>query len=214
MSGYTVRIGTRRAQTPARDLHRIATREARDDGAIIVHAGAADGPTCADCGRGHLRWAEAGFVAWHRICDVCGSHWELHPIVWGPARPSRPVEPPRAHHDGGCEVYLEDAWSDEHGPRPCSCGAHAQHAAALAAHAELVARSRGLVRWEDGIGEVPIDCAAHVVPDGDGPTWGEFVDLITPAMWTAAEAEKSRMAGMVAVPCCWARRARFYEGRR
>ena len=37
------------------------------------------GSTCADCG-GTLLWAEAGYVAWHRICDGCGSHWDEHPV--------------------------------------------------------------------------------------------------------------------------------------
>lgn len=36
-------------------------------------------PKCVDCGEGTLQWAEGGFVPWHRICDVCGSHWDLHP---------------------------------------------------------------------------------------------------------------------------------------
>jgi hypothetical protein len=31
------------------------------------------------CG-GILRWAEAGYVPWHRICDRCGSHWDMYPI--------------------------------------------------------------------------------------------------------------------------------------
>jgi len=32
-------------------------------------------PLCVDCGVGRLRWAEAGHVPGHRICDHCGSHW-------------------------------------------------------------------------------------------------------------------------------------------
>jgi hypothetical protein len=212
MDTYTTRIGSRRAKTPARDLYSIATRERADDGTILVHAGASDCPPCPDCGRGRLQWAEAGYVSWHRICDTCGSHWDLHPITWGPARPSRPIESPRAQHDDGCDVY----WEDDEYPsgRPCSCGAHDELGPALVAHAELVARSRGLVRWVDGRGEVALDCAARVGRDGEGPTWGEFVDRLTPEMWAAAEAEQSRMADIVVVPCCWARRARFYEGRR
>lgn len=31
------------------------------------------------CG-GIMRWAEAGYVPWHRICDRCGEHWDLHLI--------------------------------------------------------------------------------------------------------------------------------------
>lgn len=37
-------------------------------------------PPCPDCkGKGKLLWSEAGYVPWHRICNYCGSHWELHP---------------------------------------------------------------------------------------------------------------------------------------
>jgi hypothetical protein len=60
-------------------------RSGADDGAVILWAGDMH-PQCADCRRGHLRWAEGGYVPWHRICDVCGSHWDLHPITWGVTR--------------------------------------------------------------------------------------------------------------------------------
>lgn len=36
-------------------------------------------PPCPDCGVGMLLWAEAGYVPWHRVCNRCGSHWELYP---------------------------------------------------------------------------------------------------------------------------------------
>jgi hypothetical protein len=85
MSAHHVRIGRRRAEAPAADVYAIPYRESADDGRTILHAGD-HSPICADCGRGTLQWAEAGYVPWHRICDVCGSHWDLHPITWGPAR--------------------------------------------------------------------------------------------------------------------------------
>lgn len=58
----------------------------RDDGTLILWAGDLQ-PLCS-CGKGHMIWAEAGYVPWHRICDACGSHWDLHPVVWGPMIPS------------------------------------------------------------------------------------------------------------------------------
>jgi hypothetical protein len=59
--------------------------ELEDDGAIIVSGG--QSPQCPDCELGHLCWAEAGYVPWHRICGVCGSHWDLHPVTYYQWRP-------------------------------------------------------------------------------------------------------------------------------
>jgi hypothetical protein len=42
-------------------------------------------PVCGDCSKGTLCWAEAGYVPWHRICDHCGSHWDLHLLPDGKA---------------------------------------------------------------------------------------------------------------------------------
>jgi hypothetical protein len=243
MDSYTTYRGTARRKTPAEDHYSLPHREAADDGRIIVHVGSADEPPCPDCWEraeravareptratnrhtltggcgpsdhrsvypiasetlarimgdddfagdevwiadtgflpaelipGRLRWAEAGYVPWHRICDRCGSHWELYPMTWGPARPS-------SHR-------------------------------ATARAAELRAKSGGLVRWQDGRGEVPIDPDAHVTDAAESPTWGQFLPLLTAEMWAEAEREAPRMAGMVVVPCCWARRARIYQGRR
>lgn len=84
MDNYTVRIGTRRAKKPAYGLYGIPYRTVEDDGKTFMAGG--QEPLCPDCCVGHLRWAEAGYVPWHRICDVCGSHWDLHPamyIQWG-----------------------------------------------------------------------------------------------------------------------------------
>jgi hypothetical protein len=51
--------------------------ETPDDGATILHFG--DEPlTCADCGKGKLRDGAAMFLPHHRICEICGSHWDLH----------------------------------------------------------------------------------------------------------------------------------------
>lgn len=84
---YHVRKGTRRKRTPVLvgDHYSIPYREMKDDGAKIIHVGF-DPPVCLDCNTGNLVWAEAGFVPWHRICNVCGSHWLLSKVPWGPAR--------------------------------------------------------------------------------------------------------------------------------
>jgi len=78
---YVVRLGSRRRRrTPALDLYHQSFRTSKDDGTVVTHVG--DGsPRCIDCGWGSLLWAEAGYVAWHRICSHCGSHWDLHPMV-------------------------------------------------------------------------------------------------------------------------------------
>jgi hypothetical protein len=75
--------------------------------------------------------------------------------------------------------------------------------------AELEARTGGLVHWVNGTGEFAIDPDERVSDEDGAPTWGEFLPLLRPEHWTAAEAAASKMAGMVVVPCCWARRARF-----
>lgn len=77
---YTTRQGGATLPASSADPYSFASVEAPDDGVIIVAAGHA--PTCVDCGRGTLRWAEAGHVPWHRICDVCGAHWDLHPVTY------------------------------------------------------------------------------------------------------------------------------------
>lgn len=82
---YTTQRGSQRRQTPADDYADLLDQDtyyAPDDGAIILHVGDPL-PICADCGSGRLQWAEAGYVPWHRICDICGSHWDLHPLGMG-----------------------------------------------------------------------------------------------------------------------------------
>jgi len=96
VSDYTTRRGTRRATTPARDPYRIPTRDREDDGAVFV-LGGDHTPICPDCRRGRLLWAEAGYVPWHRICETCGSHWDLHPLTyidWGQGHADEPADMP------------------------------------------------------------------------------------------------------------------------
>jgi hypothetical protein len=172
---YTTYVGARRAKTPAPNWYEIPHWDRKDDGRVILHAGDMT-PVCSDCGRGHLIWAEAD-VPWHRICDVCGSHWDLHPITWGPARPMDPSPMLTGRYLCGCE---DPALT--------------------------------LVRWVDGRGEIPLDPQERLDAECDA-TWGDLVAQITPAMWAAAERNRGGMAGQVVVPCAWARRARFYDGR-
>jgi hypothetical protein len=88
---YTTRVGRPRRRT-ARTYHELLalpSREQPDDGLVLgpwvttAESGWDwnEGP-CA-CG-GILRWAEAGYGPWHRICDRCGSHWELNLITLVP----------------------------------------------------------------------------------------------------------------------------------
>jgi hypothetical protein len=109
---YTTRRGASRRRKPVTsgDLLALPTRERDDDGAIILHVGD-HSPTCSDCGRGTLRWAEGGYVPWHRICDTCGSHWDLHPLGLGIAYVPQ-VEAPMCHR----EEMVEAACPDCDGP--------------------------------------------------------------------------------------------------
>src|SRR3990172_4274055 len=91
-TSYFVCIGKSRRRRPVKqynELLHLRQIECEDDGPIILHAGDFK-PMCSDCHCGHLRWAEAGYTSWHRICDTCGSHWDLYPIQWGPARSRDP----------------------------------------------------------------------------------------------------------------------------
>lgn len=117
MSDYTVRIGTRRAKTPARDLYAIPYRASDDDGRLQCWI---TGPQATwawntgpcPCGHGVMQWAEAGYVAWHRICDRCGSHWDLH-VVTIYLRPYHPVPAivGYALHDGTVLPTLDEVWA-------------------------------------------------------------------------------------------------------
>ena len=80
--GYTVRIGARTEPTPvaAEGPYTLPYSIADDDGAVVV--GLLSQLICTDCGRGALKHAEAGYVPWHRICDVCGSHWYENPVIY------------------------------------------------------------------------------------------------------------------------------------
>lgn len=87
---------------------RIRDEYTDDDGAIVgpwltadAGWGADEGP--CPCG-GIMRWAEAGYVPWHRICDRCGSHWDMRPVTIYVDRHARKPCPPRTEEyvaDGG-----------------------------------------------------------------------------------------------------------------
>lgn len=205
---YHVLRGKRRAKRPAPDIYDIPSRETVDDGSTILHAGD-HSPTCADCGVGTLQWAEAGYVPWHRICDVCGSHWDLHPITWGPARARRAKAAewgPEHEHSDTCRTWIEEGVPehvlDEGTGSRCTCGAAARRPRDI--------QIGDLVRWVDGRGEVLLDRAERI--SADCPyTWGDLAGLCTADHWAAAERDATRMAGMVVVPGAWARRARFWR---
>jgi hypothetical protein len=85
-----------------RELFNLPHCEGPDDGTIVYTI--AREQNCSwnqgrcPCG-GLMRWAEAGHGAdygpWHRICDHCGSHWTLHPIITRIKNCGKPGEPPR-----------------------------------------------------------------------------------------------------------------------
>ena len=197
MNTYCVRIGTRRARKPGRNPYEIGYREAEDDGAVILWAGDHT-PKCSDCCCGHLLWAEAGYMPgympWHRICDVCGSHWDLHPTYWGPTQPSDPGPKyiPTGRFRCGHDVF-DPLWRDECGPKPTPI------------FDEVPAPE--FTRFKQ-CGEVPLDPAESF---GDsGKTWGDLLALLTSQMWEEAEQNQKMMAGFVVIPVCWAHRARFF----
>jgi hypothetical protein len=86
---YQCRYGRSRKKQPAtsyEQLLRSPTRVGPDDGTVELSATLEENggqPACRDCKRGKLVWAEAAYVPWHRICDICGSHWDLHPLQFG-----------------------------------------------------------------------------------------------------------------------------------
>lgn len=90
MNEYTARVGIGNGEE--KDLYCIPCRETADDGKEVAipecpqceagehpHLCPNVQPLCDDCHSGHLVWAEAGYVPWHRICNYCGSHWDLYP---------------------------------------------------------------------------------------------------------------------------------------
>jgi hypothetical protein len=156
-------------------------------------------PICLDCQRGRLQWAEAGYVAWHRICDVCGSHWDLHPITWGPGKPcdTTPLRVPTGNYRcGHIPPAGETVWCVE-----CEDELDPLY--------DLVPAPQ-FVRFIDGIGTVPLEPGEKLFDTNK--TWGDLLSLITPEMWARArEPERVRqMADSVVIPCAYARRARFY----
>jgi hypothetical protein len=85
MNNYTTRIGKSRKRHPVNNYNELIlqpTTLAPDDG-NAKQLGTEAWPTdviCLDCGNGPIAWAEAGYVAGHRICPYCGSHWELFQV--------------------------------------------------------------------------------------------------------------------------------------
>lgn len=193
----------------------IGNREAEDDGKTLLHAGDFT-PICSDCERGHLQWAEAGYVPWHRICDVCGSHWDLHPIGWGPARAGdRPVEVQMKPYTRTELIrYADECGHDD--PARATDNELREYLGdfltPLPAVDHATVDSDTLVRWVDGRGAILLDRAERISEECPY-TWGDLVDLITPEMWDRAEADKARTAGSATVCGAWAQRARFYGGR-
>lgn len=81
---YTTRVGTarqRRLGLVLRNLHRLPYRESDDDGRMLLHIGDFL-PSCPDCTDGTLRRATESHSWQHRICDGCGSHWQLHRLEY------------------------------------------------------------------------------------------------------------------------------------
>jgi hypothetical protein len=79
---YSVRIGRARRKNPPKsysELLSLPYRVANDDGKQ-VECGTRPWPTnviCPDCERAIVMWAEACYTPGHRICPLCGSHFEL-----------------------------------------------------------------------------------------------------------------------------------------
>lgn len=158
-------------------------REARDDGSIILHAGDLT-PTCSDCRQGKLQWAEAGYVPWHRICDHCGSHWDLHPmglvLLQVPHDEPRDLLPSKREHYSVPAVWLDRV---------------------------------GYVRI-DADTLIGSERPSPYDTPRPGRRWVELLELVTDEMIERAIAEQGRTGNVPHVPICWARRARFYWGSR
>jgi hypothetical protein len=148
---YVTRVGVRcrkRAVKRYEQLIALPYREQADDGVIagpwVLGLDCRwnwDEGSCP-CG-GVLRWAELGYRPWHRICDRCGSHWDLHvmnvaiwpippraPYLLVPRHAPRPgewwcdvpsVERTIARCDRCGEVDLREVDLRET-PRDCGCG--------------------------------------------------------------------------------------------
>ena len=99
MTEYRVRFGRGERVTETEEIYSIPYKNGKDDGIIkplpfcwecsqggekaLPHMCSRVQPTCPDCGEGILCWAELGYAPWHRICNFCGSHWDLHPGTEG-----------------------------------------------------------------------------------------------------------------------------------
>jgi hypothetical protein len=214
MSEHTCRVGTSRRKNPAggRDLYGLPFAEHPDDGRLILSGGTE--PVCADCGRGHLRWAEAGYVPWHRICDTCGSHWDLHPVTyidW--AREAPPVKrpAPRTAADCGCGHDCTDPACQAPDPADCCCDCEActrwRAEDARRAREPYTPRREGWTGTRDGGRIAPV---AELDPDPELPEGVTHARLLAAALAAGTEPNGGREDQRVA-HACWARRARFYR---
>lgn len=209
-SDYHVRIGKSRRKNPVnsqRELFALPYRVAKDDGAIIV--GGSLEPTCADCKRGQLRWAEAGFVPWHRICDVCGSHWELHPVTyidWNREAKPEPMPEPVTAGDCGCghDCVNEDCQAPD--CADCGCGCRPCQRAHDLSLQGWVPQMEGWTS-EDANGRImPI---AKLDTDERLPNGVTHAKLLDLAIAAGAKPNGSRPDQRIAT-ASWATRAEFY----
>jgi hypothetical protein len=187
MINYTCRYGLGRGANPVTTYDALLSlpyREASDDGKVTLSTAMDDwggSPLCGDCQAGHLQWAEAAYTAWHRICGICGSHWDLHPIQWGPMRATQQV--------------LDQISSG------IICDVHRNHSHTV---------KSDYVRFRSGKGFVPLDPAEAIGESGKawGDLLALITPEVWAA--AEAPARVQRMAGMAVVSGAWARRARFY----
>jgi len=208
-SEYTVRIGAQprtKLARPKKDIYALPFRAEADDGRVLLHAGT-EPVRCGDCPAGRLQWAEAGYSPWHRICDVCGSHWDLHPVTWGPGRagknPVLAAEPPSQYAVDLCRaLMLEEGWDDD--------AIAAEIARLREAHPHVLSDPKTPVRWVDGKGLVLLDPTEPLADSGR--TWGDLLACIRHRHWREAAKPQNveQYGGMIVVPCAWVRRARFY----
>lgn len=120
MSDYEVRIGTTVRAEPVGSYNELLgqpTAYAEDDGALAGPwlANGRSGPSWNEgrcpCG-GTLCWAEAGYAPWHRVCDRCGSHWEMRPVTLFTSR-GRPAGERIAGYrlpDGAVVRGIDEVW--------------------------------------------------------------------------------------------------------
>lgn len=178
---YKVGFGDGDGSEP--DIYEIPYHYGRDDGKMILHVGDAV-PVCADCGKGRLAWAEAGYTPWFRICDYCGSRWTIMVKQLGFVMPSN-------------YLFVEPS-----------------AAAGMVASKSLKNRTMftyGDERLEEIDMDAPAFESSMMFDDRPAPPWSEFARLLTKEHWLRCYEARGYFPGEnVAVPICVARRARFY----